>query len=576
MQSRFLVEWPARARSIAAVVAVSCLWSSLLSSAAAADDAIARQIEALQKGDEKARIGAIDALGQIGPKAKGATSELAALLSDKAPAVRAHAAYALGQIGPEARDAAPALAKAISDSDDHVQRMAIKALEQIRPDPKVVVEALGEELDDENPSVRVAALHALTEYGDSAIPVLSKALASEDTRYWAALALGELGPKAKGAVESLVSALADKNPHVRSEVLIALARIGPDAAAAVPAITPLLEDPDVSVQHAAEFALGSMGPAAAGAIDALRKKHDSKDELERCICCWALARIEPENKAAREHAIRMLVEAAKKKNPRVQSAAVQGLMDLQAPPEEIVPALADVIAEGEEPAVSEALGALLSLGEAATSVLDEALERPEARGRAAVLITYLGSKARATVPALASALADKNPEVRREVLFALAAIGADAAPAVDTIQKSLDDPEPGNRAVAAYALGRIGPAARAALPKLQEELTSAESLVRVACAYALVHVAPGNQGTLRAALPVLVRGLQNPNAAARRGAAEGLAQVGKPARRAAEGALRAATHDPDASVRMAALEALEKMGAVIDAPPRPSVRRREK
>jgi HEAT repeat protein len=65
-------------------------------------------------------------------------------------------------------------------------------------------------------------------------------------------------------------------------------------------------------------------------------------------------------------------------------------------------------------------------------------------------------------------------------------------------------------------------------------------------------------------LPILVQGLQNPIAAARRGSAEALAKLGKPARPAAEGALRAATHDPDDTVRKAALEALERMGAVVD------------
>ncbi len=566
MRSRFLIDVPLVARLFLATAALT----SLLSNSAAADESIAKWTKALNSGDEKTQIQAINALGQIGPKAKAATGGLAALLSDKAPTVRAHAAYALGKIGPEARDAAPALAKAISDSDYHVQRMAIKALEQIRPDPNVVVEALGKELADEDPSVRVAALHALTEYGDAAVGVLSKALESEKTRYWAALALGELGPKAKSAVESLAGALADKNPEVRLEVLIALARIGPDAAAAVPAIASHLNDPDSSVKHAAGYALGSIGPAAASAADALRKEMNSEgheDHLEQCVCCWALARIEPDNKQAREHAIKSLLENVKDENPRVQSAVLRGLMDLGAPPDELVPALAYVIANGQEPAVGEALGALSTMGDTALPVLADALKRPEARGRAAMLIGYLGPKAGAIVPELATALADKNPQVRREVLFALAAIGADAAPAADAIQKSLDDPEVDNRAVAAYALGRIGPAARAALPKLQAELTSPESLVRVASAYALVHVAPDNQDVVRAALPVLVQGLRNPKAAARRGAAEGLARVGKPARRAAEGALRAATHDPDASVRKAALEALEKMGAVVDAPP---------
>ncbi len=123
-----------------------------------------------------------------------------------------------------------------------------------------------------------------------------------------------------------------------------------------------------------------------------------------------------------------------------------------------------------------------------------------------------------------------------------------------------------NRAVAAYALGRIGPAAAAALPELQDALTAEEQLVRVASAFALVNIAPGNEPIVRMSVPVLVQGLQSPTAAARRGAAEGLGIVGKPARSAAEGALRAAATDRDETVRKAALEALERMGAVVDSP----------
>jgi HEAT repeat protein len=317
-----------------------------------------------------------------------------------------------------------------------------------------------------------------------------------------------------------------------------------------------------------------MGPAAAGAIDALRKEHDN-EELEGCIACWALARIEPENKEARAHAIEMLLATVNDKNPRVQSAAVRGLLDLRAPPEQLVPALGEVILHGQEPAVGEALAALATMSDEAVPVLGDALKnRPEARARAAMLVAYLGPKAKEAVPALAAALADEDPAVRREVLFALAAIGADAASAAAAIQKSLADPETRNRATAAFALGRIGPSAAAAVPQLQAELTSHDPLVRVASAYGLVFVAPDNEAIARQALPVLMQGLQNPLAAARRGAAEALGRLGKQAR-GAEGALRMATHDPDESVRKAALEALEKIGAVVDAPPQQSAKPRK-
>src|SRR5690606_21460926 len=140
--------------------------------------------------------------------------------------------------------------------------------------------------------------------------------------------------------------------------------------------------------------------------------------------------IEPNNAKARSHAIEMLLETVKEKNPQVQSAAIRGLFDLKATPEQIVPALGYVIANGEEPAVGEALGALSMMGDAATDVLVKALSRPEARGRAAMLAAYLGPKAKNVVPALAAALADENADTRREVLFAIAAVGPDAASAV--------------------------------------------------------------------------------------------------------------------------------------------------
>jgi HEAT repeat protein len=564
MRSRFVFD----VRVVTRVLWVLCASLVLTASLSAADESVAKLTADLKSGDEKARVAAIDALGNLGAGAKDATPTLAELLTpDNSPIVRAHAAHALMQIGVDAASAAPALAKAISDPDFHVQRMAIAALERIHPDPKVVIEALGKALADSDPSVRIAALHTLTEYSDAAVPVLGKALENKDTRYWSALALGELGVQAKGAVPALAAALADERPEVRRELLIALARVGADAAPAVPAIVPLLQDKDESVAHAAGFALGSIGPGAASATDALRKAIDGKDELEECVNSWALARIEPQNAEAREHAIKLLLETVKDKNPRVQIAAMRALIDLKVPPKQLVPALAYVVLNGEEPAVGEALGALGMLGDAATEVLDDALTRPEARGRAALLITYLGPKAKATVPALGAALVDKDADVRRELLFALAAMGPDAAPAAPAIIKSLDDSNASNQAVAAYALGKIGPAAKAGLPRLQEELTSADPLVRVASAFALVHVAPNNEPLARSAVPVLVQGLASPVAAARRGAAEALGEVGKSARAAAEKALKSATTDSDETVRKAALEALEKMGVVVDAPP---------
>ncbi len=522
---------------------------------------VEKLIADLKNSDEKVRVAATDALAAKGAAAKEATQALAALLSDPSENVRAHAAHALMQIGPDAVAVAPALARAISDPDYHVRRMAIAALERIHPEPEVVISALAKALEDVDSSVRVAALSSLTDYKSAAVPVLSKALEKPGIRYWAALALGELGPEARDAVPALAAALNDERPEVRREVLIALARVGAEAHAAVPAIAKQLADEDESVAHAAAFALGSIGPEAASATESLQSVFGKENKLSECINCWALARIHPQDAAVRERAIGLLLETVKNDNPRVQSAAVRGLMDLKAPPQQLVPALGYVVLNGEEPAVGEALGALALLGDAAIEVLDDALERSEARGRAALLITYLGAKAKGTVPALITALSDPDAEVRQELLFALASMGPDAAPAIDAIVVSLDDENTANRAVAALALGKIGPDAKSAVPKLQKELASADSLVRVASAFALVHIVGDNQQIVISTIPVLVEGLKHPVPAARRGSAESLGQIGKPARQAAERALQdVAANDQEEIVRDAAKRALEKLG----------------
>jgi HEAT repeat protein len=545
------------------------LLTLLLCGLGASPGEISKWTKALREGDEKSRIQAIDGLGLAGPEAKGAVGAIAQTLGDRSAKVRAHAAHALQHIGPPAAGAASALVKAAGDSDAHVRREAVMALYYTRSDRKLVIPVLSKALEDSDPAVRVAALDALTSLGDAAVPTLSKALEKPALRYWAALALGELGDKAKPAVAALTAALKDDQPVTRREVLVALARIGPDAAAAVPAIIPLLDDKDKTVAHAAAFALGRMGPAAAGAADALRKgQESSNEELMRTVSTWALAHVEPDNAAVRRDAIARLTEALKAENPRVQLAALKGLIELEPDPAKLVPILSDVLCQGDKQLVDEAFAAVAAMGDAATPALIEALKSPEACLRAEALLAQLGPKAAVAAPSLAAALGDPNPEVRREALFALASMGHEAAPALAAIMQALDDPEMRVRAIASYALGRIGEGAQSALPKLRTELQSSDPVVRVAAAWALVHISSDVNQVSSEVLPVLTEGLKNNVIAVRRGSAEALGHLGKGAR-SAEGALKVAARDEDETVRKAALAALEQLGAVLDSPVRP-------
>jgi HEAT repeat protein len=197
--------------------------------------------------------------------------------------------------------------------------------------------------------------------------------------------------------------------------------------------------------------------------------------------------------------------------------------------------------------------------------LIEALKRPEALSLSTSLIGQLGDKAAAAVPALSAALSDPNPEARREVLLAFAGIGAEASSAQAVVLKALNDPEPRVRHAAAYAVGRMGERAKGAAPQLRAELESSDPVLRVASAWALVHVSARPDQVASVVLPILIHGLRNENSAVRRGSAEALGRLGK-AGLGAEAALKSAARDPDESVRKNALEALEKMGAVLDAP----------
>jgi HEAT repeat protein len=321
-----------------------------------------------------------------------------------------------------------------------------------------------------------------------------------------------------------------------------------------------------------------MGPAAAASAEALRaaqrKATDMGDDLLPAVCAYAVARIEPANKPARDEAITLLTAALQHTNPRVQSAALKGLLELDTPPEKIAPHLTSCVGECDPAVMHEVIDVLASAGEAATPALIAALKRPGIRGRAAILLGRLGPKASAAAPELVAAIADKDAEVRREVLYALGAIIADTGPVDPAIVAALDDSDMRVRATAAYALGRAGAVAQTAVPKLRQSLESDDALVRVVSAWALAHIAANDTQTAASAVPVLMQGLKGDNAMMRRGSADALGKLGKAARSAVP-ALQAAAKDPDQTVRAAALAALEKIGAITITPPsRPVPKRR--
>ena len=81
----------------------------------------------------------------------------------------------------------------------------------------------------------------------------------DSVRWYAAEALGRIGPDAKESVPALIDALKkDKDDYVRGAADEVLGRIGPDAKKAVPALIGALKDKDDEVRGAADEALGKI------------------------------------------------------------------------------------------------------------------------------------------------------------------------------------------------------------------------------------------------------------------------------------------------------------------------------
>jgi HEAT repeat protein len=528
---------------------------SLPSSAAESD--VAGLIKSLSSPTESARINAIDRLGRAGPKAAQAVEALTGLLEDDSAKVRAHAAKALGDIGKPALPAVKALASLITDEDAHVRRAAVEALDDIEPGPEVGVPIIVKMLEDADPAARIRALHALADEGKTAVPHLIDALAKEEAAYWACLVLSEIGPDAEDAVPALTKVLEDKRLGVRREAILALAAIGE---ASAPATDALVESLDCEVNGVvATYAMGKIGRVPPAAKKKILKNARSEDGVLATVSLWALARLNPDDEKLQRRSVRRLAEFLKSDDPKQRVAAAQALIELDPDPEISRPIIKKVM-DGASPEVLDTvLDAVASLGEKALPRMIEALKAPEVRARVASIIARIGPKAKQAVPALVEALADPEPETRNEVLFALGSIGPGAESAVPAVAKALGDPDMNVRYAACYALGSIGPAAKSAKAALQRNLASPDEFLAMDSAWALSRIDPGCTESAPKTVPLLVKGLEQPDAMTRLHAVESLGRLGPLAKDAAA-ALKKALEDDNGDVREAAAEALKAIG----------------
>ncbi len=457
------------------------------------------------------------ALGKIGPEASAAIPALVRRLKDRDGPVRREAVWALGQIGPNATPAIPVLVDSLKDDKDFVRVAAAKALGSIRPTTQVAVEGLIHALRDKEGDVQHEAADALGKLDADAVPAIPALIETLKSRKayryghpvtlrpvagTAARALGNLGPRAKTSMPTLLDLVRDTNGSfnrygpkdqidnymARSEAAIAAARINPQSDELVRVLIRSLME-DKWIKGDAAVALALIGFKAKIAVPLLVRLIDSDPRFGcESSCACAVVAIEPKNAQAMknllEHlppknvvwnddkwdmlrtalkrggarsrpAIPILIEIVKD-NSKDQENAARTLAIFGPDAKSAIPALLDLLAESYygDRLRNEAIAALQKIASENSAPLLAALKNPNTLLRCGA-VEVLGGFPGA-VPLLIEALDDPSNRVRHAALLSLAKLDGSAEPAIPHIRKLLKSDSPTIREAAANTLQKLG------------------------------------------------------------------------------------------------------------------------
>jgi len=559
--------------------------------------------------DKNARVLVIDDIATLGQKAKGALGDLIKATADEDPRTRWHAARAIGMIGEDALSAMPVLLGLLADADPivvtqsaaaiglireddgrkdipaadaqmyasavdslikstthpdpRVRRSAVRTLRRLAPSPEQLAPLLSRQLADVDPSVVMPALHTLADMDDDAVPFLLEALKQPKSRYWATIALAEIGPEAAPAVESLTQLAAEGEIEERIQALLALAAIGEKAATAAPVMVKALDSDDVTLHFPAAFALGRVRAADADA--ALEKAAAGDDPFLAEVASWARARIHPDDKSLVDDAVKRLRTGLHSDRPNERAAATSGLSDLSEKLEEpvrreLAGEFADLLSDPVAEVGLGGGGALIRLGTTALDTLRERLSDPALRGRVLEILGAIGPAAKPAVDDIIKSLDDADPAVRGDAAVAIASIGPDAAAAIPSLMKMLaDEGAPTARYPAAFALGRIGRAANPAVEQLRALATSSDEVLSTVALWAALKITPEDSSLFDQAIPALRKAVRAEREIVRLEAAVALGEIGAAAASAIPILELVSEEDSSKLVRAAAAAALAKI-----------------
>lgn len=309
------------------------------------------------------RENAARVLGLMGGVAETSVPELAELMADDRPAVRAAAALALGRV-------ARAL-ETDSTSLDSVERLVDAAAR------------LKERMDDPEVTVRTAVLQGMALMGGFSQDDLRQLLQDPKGRHVAFHAIAALGPEAS---ELAVNLLKHPSWHVRQWTLRHLTRAQLDSRSWLPAVADATHDVSEAVamealQHLARR-LGNNDEAATLAVRAFTSPHAR-------VRAWA-PRALVGAKRVGPAATRALLAAIQSEDPTSRQAAAWALGQSTSEREAVVAALTRTIGDKEKRPRWCAARSLVELGEtpdAAMGPLREALLASHVKAPYEVILT---------------------------------------------------------------------------------------------------------------------------------------------------------------------------------------------
>jgi HEAT repeat protein len=301
--------------------------------------AVERLVQALADADEEVRESAVEALGNIGPKAVPAL--LSALKSGKVR-IRAGALAAMGLQPAQAKVLVPEMIKAVKDTSPEVRCGAVSSLGHMGREARSAVPVLIKALCDGNRDVRLSTLYAMVRLGpvaEAAAPTLVGIVKTQDEQLSriAAYALGSTSPKSKELTASLKAALANKGLVANHpSIILALAAVSSDDLEVLGVLVQALRKPETKdpqlitrIRLTTTRVLRDLTVHSDEAIATLTELlKDAKVDVDlRCACAEALGEMGPSARSA----LPVLREAKTSKIPKLAGQAAKAIEILERP-----------------------------------------------------------------------------------------------------------------------------------------------------------------------------------------------------------------------------------------------------